>query len=206
MNQKTLMEDVDYIKTLAQEGADTPLLGGRFGIMWGCLTVIALITHWATLTGRFPLQPANIGLIWMMYGITGSVLTGILGRMLKNKPGCYSVSNRVEQAVWVGTTIMIFTLAIAIAISVTLSGRPVILFDMIMPTAFGVYFLNYFAIASLSGQKSLRVPAFISLLTMVITLNLIGDPLIYLVSALGVIFAGIVPSLIFLKNEPSDVV
>jgi len=47
MSREDLLNDLEYVKTLAEEGATTPLLGGRFGLMWGVLMTITFFLHWA---------------------------------------------------------------------------------------------------------------------------------------------------------------
>lgn len=41
-NSKTIA-DIGYLKTIAEEGRNAPLLGGRIGLMWTTLLVPTLV-------------------------------------------------------------------------------------------------------------------------------------------------------------------
>jgi len=204
--KETALNDLDYIKTLAEDGANTPLLGGRIGLMWSCLLIPTLLVQGLILMQIINIPLNYIGFAWMVFGILGGVLTFILGKSLDKKPGAFSSINRTEQATWTATTIVMFGFAVSVAIGVLIMGKPYWLYDIILAFAFGTYVINYYVLANLSGQKQLYIPAIIAFVLMVIMMINIGNPIIYLIAAVGVIFTAVIPSLMSLKNEPKDVV
>jgi len=206
MTKDQILADLDYVSTLAKEGANTPLLGGRIGLMWGCVLVPTLLITGLIHMKFIKVEPNFIGICWLAFGIIGGISTLVLGRSLDDKPGAYSVSNRVEQATWAGTTFLLFGMAIAVTYSVLVLSKPYWLFDMIMAVAFGTYVVNYYVIAKMTGVKSLYIPMLISFLLMIFIIIFIGQPFIYLIASAGVFITAIIPSYLSLKKEPSNVI
>ncbi|MDA8708800.1 hypothetical protein N9M10_05425 [Hellea sp.] len=68
MTKEQILADLDYASSIAKDGANTPLLGGPIGLMWGCLVVPTLIAHGAIMEGLINLPQDKIGFIWMAYG------------------------------------------------------------------------------------------------------------------------------------------
>ncbi len=200
------LNDLDYIKSLAEAGANTPLLGGRIGLMWSCLLIPTLFIHGLILMQFIKIPFNYIGFIWMTFGILGGILTFTLGKSLDKKPGAFSSINRTEQATWTATTISMFGFAISITISVVIMQKPYWLYDIILAFAFGTYVINYYVLANLGGQKRLYLPAILAFILMVIIVINLGNPIIYIIAAIGVIFTAVIPSLISLKYEPKDVI
>ena len=205
MTKDQIIDDLNFARKIAEDGADTPLLGGRIGLMWGILLVPTLLFTGFVNMGSIDFPKQNIGFIWMSFGIIGGILTAVLGRSLDKKPGVHSLSNRIDQATWAGTTLLMFTFAIATAYAVVVTGKPYWLYDVILALAFGTYIVNYFVLAQITRQKSLYIPMAIALaLTVYMMLNL-GKPHIYVVAAIGVLATVVIPSFLALKNEPKNV-
>ena len=205
MTKDQILDDLNFARKIAEQGQFAPLLGGRIGLMWGCLLAPTLFLQGLILSGRLDVSEQYLGLLWMVFGISGGLLTFILGRQIDRKPGAHSVGNRVEQAVWSGTTIMMFVIACAVAFSVIALGKDYSLFDMIMVIAFGNQAVSYYVIAKISGEKALYIPMFISLALSAVIMTMVGNPECYFVGAIGVIFTVIIPALTHLKNEPKNV-
>lgn len=205
MTRDQIFDDLNFARNIAEQGINTPLLGGRIGLMWGCLLAPTLLVHGLTLMGYIPLPQTYIGLLWLAFGVLGGLLTFILGRGIENKPGANSAINRVEQATWTATTLMLFGLAIGTSYSVLMMGKPYWLYDVIMAAAFGTYVINYYVLAKLSGMKRLYAPMMIAFILMVIMVVNLGQPFIYVLAAVGVVFTAVIPAYLSLKNEPKNV-
>ena len=205
MTKDQILDDLKFARDLAEQGANTPLLGGRIGLMWGCLLVPTLLIHGLTLMEVISMPPEYIGAVWCVFGISGGLLTFLLGRRLDNKPGVNSAINKVEQATWTATTLMLFGLALGVAYSVIVFGKPYWLYDIILAVAFGTYVINYYVLAKLSGLTRLYIPMLIGLALMVFMIINLGEPYIYVVAAFGVLLTAVIPALISLKHEPKNV-
>ncbi|MEE9346942.1 MAG: hypothetical protein V3U82_02020 [Robiginitomaculum sp.] len=204
MSNEQILNDIKYARDIAQDGKYAPLLGGRIGLMWGCLLVPTLLFVGLTYMGITGANGSTIGMAWMAFGIIGSILTFILSRSLADKAGINSVGNQVEQATWSASTMVLFGLAISVTYAVIFNDKPFWLYDIIMAIAFGTYALNYFVLAKISGEKALYIPTVISFGLMVFIMAFLGQPFVYIVGAIGVIFTVIIPALTHLKNEPKN--
>ena len=205
MTNRELMDNLDYASQIAKDGANTPLLGGRIGLMWGSLLVLTLLAHGLTSLALLPIPPSAIGFFWLTFGVLGGLLTWVLGRGIEDMPGAHSTTNRVEQATWSATTLMLFGMGISVAISVFYLGKPYWLFDIVLAAAFGTYIINYYVLAKVTGMKSLYMPMIIGFGMMVFTLIFVGQPFIYLAAAFGVLFTAVLPAWNNLRNEPKNV-
>ena len=206
MTKTEILGDLDYIKTMAEEGHNAPLLGGPIGLMWGILSSITLLVHWAVLIGHISLPVQNIGVIWMVFGITGGVLSMFMGRKISSKSGASSVGNRVESAVWISSTILIFVYVFSIVLSYVAAKNTALLFDTIPAFAFGCQFLCYSVIAKMSDQKWLWLISLLSLAFVPICMFLLGNPELYIAASLGVILTVIAPALLSIRNQPRELV
>jgi len=206
MTKDQILDDLKFARDVAEQGRFAPLLGGRIGLMWGCLLVPTLTLHGA-MTSRLLEVPINyVGFVWMSFGIIGGVLTGILSRSIVRKPGAQSFGNQVEQAVWTGATMVLFITAISVAYAVIARGQSYTLFDMIMALSFGTQAISYYVLAKISGEKTLYIPMLIALALVAIVVVMIGNPYAYFIAAVGVIFTVVIPALTHMKNEPKNVV
>lgn len=206
MTHSPITEDIDFVRQMAEEGAVAPTLGGRFNIWWGTLVTIALVCHWAALTGLLPLASNKAGIIWMTMGIVGAIGSIILGRSLKDKPGQFTPGNRAEGTVWPVITVSIFLYAIAIALAVGLRDQPYLLFNTIIPLAFILNAVGAAISATLYRRSTPWLIVIASLLLAGLCAFLIDQPVIYLIAAIGVFITQVIPGIFDMRAEPKSVV
>jgi len=206
MTKSEILDDLDYVKTLAEEGKNAPLLGGRFGLWWGIMFCTALFAHWASLKGIGPLPIEMIGFVWVAFGIIGSIGSAVLGRSLAGKPGIASVNNRVAEALWTGNAILLFIYSASAFLSAALGKVGFTVMDTIIPIAFGLYALTAYVLARISRDKSQIIPGIIALAFVPISLLLQGTPKLYLAAILGTILTSVIPSIAEMRREPKVVV
>ena len=53
MTKTEIIEDIAYARSIAEQGARTPLLGSSISLMWGLMVIPTLILHGLTLMGKF---------------------------------------------------------------------------------------------------------------------------------------------------------
>ncbi|MCF6220829.1 MAG: hypothetical protein L3J65_06930 [Robiginitomaculum sp.] len=206
MTKSDILEDIDYVKTLAEEGKNAPILGGRIGLWWGILLCIALFSHWASLRGLIPLPVEMIGLVWLAFGVVGGIGSLFLERSLAGKPGLSSVNNRVAGALWTGNTILLFVYSLSALFSAVLGKTNYGIMDTIMPIAFGLYALTAYVLARISRDKHHLITGGIALAFVPISLLLLGNPHLYLAAMLGVVLTSVIPSIVELRHEPKEIV
>ncbi|VAV89124.1 hypothetical protein MNBD_ALPHA06-1393 [hydrothermal vent metagenome] len=198
--------DLGYLRALAEEGRNAPLLGGRFAVMWGVLVAIALLAQWLILSGLAGLKPQALGVVWITMMVVGALGSVVLGRSLRNKPGIGSFGNRAESAVWSAGGFAIFVYWLAITAGVVIGKGGAGLFDSIMIAAFAIYGVCYFTSGNLSGNHTLRVIGALCFLAAIIMGALIHQPISYLVAAIFVVLVTVVPGFMQLRAEPSELV
>ena len=205
MTKTKVIEDIAYARSIAEQGARTPLLGSSISLMWGLMVIPTLILHGLTLMGKFPLSPQNIGVLWGVYGAIGTFGSIYLGRKIDKQPGAKSQINQVGEVLGIGMGILMATFAITTVFMVVSKGLPGFLYNMIIVFAFSLITLNLAVLARLTGHTYMKIVALCSGAITVITYMLVQSPNIYFFAAFGVIITQIIPSLIGLKKETANV-
>ena len=201
----TPMGDLAYIRAVSEAARGAPLLGGRFLVFWGLLVSAAWAAQWAVLSGAAGLPSSSLGFLWFAFGVIAGLGMVLLVRSIKDKPGQGAASNRVETAVWTGAGFGLFAYA-GTVIAAGALGRlgTQLIFDTILPVAFVVYAIAFLGTAAASGQAWLRGFAALSFAGAGTAVFLLGEPLLYLVSA-GVVFVvAVVPGVVLLSREPAS--
>ena len=196
--------DLAYVATVSAAARSAPLLGGRFLIFWGVLVGAAWLGRWTILSGLAGLGTAWLGALWLAFGVIAGVGMTLLIRSVKRKPGQGTVGNRVEAAVWTGAGFGLFSYAGMVIVAGLLGAlsEPAI-YDTILGVAFVVYAVAFLATAEASRQGWLKVFAAISFTGAGLVPFLLGQPVLYLVSAVIVFVVAVVPGVILLSREPA---
>lgn len=201
MSRDDILRDLNFATQLAKDGRNTPLLGGPIGLMWGVLLFPTLIIHGLTLLGKTPIPIESVGLIWMVYGISGAILHAILGRQLRDKTGAGSTLNKIAGALGVSMGIIIFSFAIATVYAVLTLKLPVYTYNIIVVFAFGMGCINLSVLAAMTGKSYLRMAAIAAGIIMGVTMMMVTQTSVYFVAAIGVVLTQIIPNLLEMKAE-----
>ena len=201
MSNADIKENIEYLKTMAEQGSTTSVLGGIIGLWWCSLACVALFLHFLTLKGLGPLEIDKIGIIWLGFGIIGGIGSIILARRTSQKPGAHSSLNKVMGVLWIGISIFIFAYAISLGFSAGLGRIGFQFFDTIIPLAFGLSSLAAFVTSQMSQEKWQINIAIMALAVMVVAQFLLGRPELYLLALVGVVLTGILPNLILMSKE-----
>ena len=204
--RETALADLDYIKTLAEDGANTPLVGGSIGLMWGILLSSTFFIQWGILSRIFDISVQNIAYLWISFSVLGGIGSLLLGRKISTKAGVNSVANRADYHIWVLFSGMMITLFIGILLNIILSGGTVQLFDLMVIVGFAGQGIAYGLTAKMSRIKWIHMAAFSCFVMSAICFSVYGSVNIYLIGAIGTVITVIIPSFITLRSEPKDVV
>lgn len=205
MTKDKILADLDYASSLARDGANTPLLGGPIGLMWGVLLTLIFLGQWAILSGTAALPPKYIWVMWLAFAIIGGLGSAILGKKIDQKPGSNSVANRVESYVWVMFSGFAATLFIGVVLNMVIQGSSTETFDFLVVAAFAAQGLAYGVVAKLTNLKWIHIASFTSFAASAICFAMLGSVNIYLFASIGAALTIIIPSLITMKNEPKNV-
>ncbi len=203
---RDIAKDLEYMRTLAEEGTQAPLLGGRFSLMWGTLVAFACLAEWLILSHRVSWGPDKIGLIWLAIGVFGGALSVILARSMRGKPGFGSIGNRTSKTVWSVGGFAIFVYVMAMVAAAVMGKAVASDFDTIMPMAFCVYGIAYFTSGNLSGNGAMKAVAALAFLAALATGALMHQPVAYLAAAIFVVLTAVLPGAWLMRQEPAALV
>ena len=201
MTKEQILADLDYASALAKDGATTPLLGGRIGLMWGVLLALVFFGQWAILSKTLNIAPQNIWVLWAAFAIIGGTGSAIMGRKIDSMPGANSVANRVETYVWIMFGGFTVTLFIGVVLNMIFQKSDPKLFDFLVTAAFAGQGLAYGVVAKLTNLKWIHFASFASFAASAFCFSMLGTINIYLAASIGTIITIIIPSLISLKKE-----
>lgn len=199
MDKNTLLADLDYASAIAKDGANTPLLGGPIGLMWGGLLCVTFLGQWLILTQRLSLPESYIGFLWLGFALIGGTGSTILGRKIEAKAGASSVANRVESYVWMMFAAMMGSLFVGVMLNILLAGGNPKLFDFILIAGFAGQGFAYGVTAKMTGLKWLHLAAFAGFTASAICFVALGQAHLYLIAAIATVVTVILPSLKTMK-------
>ena len=208
MSNKTLSEDIGYLRTLAQAGERAPLLGGRFLAWWGGILTLAYTGHYLIVSGMAGL-PIN-SLNWLWLGMISVALGGfffMLSRIRGTFPGSGSVGNRVEKQVWKVAGITIGAMYMALVAKGALTGTvPVAGFSWSLVTVLALYAVALSVSGAMAQNKVLSIAGYGAIFATGATVAAVGYAEVYLVTAAAMALTVFLPGLLLLRAEPSQIV
>lgn len=205
-----LASEIAYVKTLAEEGRNAPLVGGVIYVIWGAVIAVAAGLSYLVYSGA--LAAPFIGGVWFWVAAlaVGWAASLALGRRADRKPGAMTVGNKTANAAWLAVGVFMSTFWIA---SMAFRGHfrsagvePSILFGLMFPIAFGLYGVAFFATAVAARLDWMRGFAVAAWIFSMAALYYLGDPLQFLIGAAGSLVCAVLPGVLLMRREPSDVV
>lgn len=196
--------DLDYLRGVAESGAQAPLIGGRFLVIWGGLAVIACVAHWAIQAGMVPIESQYVGAVWLSYGVIGLLANFVAAHGLLGKPGIGSIGNRVNRVAWQYVGIGIGLYFAGVVFSVTALDASPVLFDSILTIALFGYSIAFAVTAALSSEKWLFGPSWMSIAGAALSPAFYGRPELYLLIAAVILFAAVFPGMRMMGREPAS--
>ncbi len=206
MTRDELLSDLNYARTLAEEGRHAPLLGGAYLVFWGVLNAAAFGAQYAILEGVLPYAGgAAFAVLWFSYGVIAAVGMTLLRMRTRTKPGLTTIGTRAERALWNGAGIAVMAVVIgslARMIMTSDTSAP----NAILGAAFALYGAALFGTASLSEQTWMRGFGWLSVGVALSVCMFATFSWVYVIAAIGSLLALAWPGLILLRREPSAIV
>ncbi len=193
MSDENLRDEIAWMKQLAEEGRDAPILGSSIGVWWGTISFVMMLVHWGALTGRIPIAIENIGLWWVSYAIIGSIGTALVVQSMRGKSGANSLGSRVSGAAWMLAGVGIFAFVIGCVIATFAYGAPFWIFNVILPVAFICYGIAFGMIGLLVRNLASGITAAVSFTVALLMFPFLLGSTIYLIAAFAILLVTVLP-------------
>lgn len=194
-------EDIAYVRQLAESGARAPLIGGRFMAWWGLLVAAAWTAQHLATNGVIGDGRTIFGIIWMSFGIVGTLGQVALARSMPAKAGAGSAGNRASRSVWAAGAFAILSMVVGTAMLAD-SAIGYAAFDWIVPVAFAVYACALIVTGALAGERIALVAGYGAVAMVGLYTAFILDPNRYLIAAAGAAATVLVPGVLLTLREP----
>jgi len=204
MTNDQILDDLNYASALAREGASAPLVGGRIGLMWGCLLSITLTLQWAILSQVLNLPLQTLFYAWFAFAAIGGTGSAVMGPKLDKIDGAQSVSNRVEKVVWTTFSTMMAILFAGVLLNVLFLSGDTTHYNLIVIIAFAGQGMAYGVVAKISKARWLFAASLASFITASLCIAVYDETVLYLIGGIACVLTIVIPSLISIKNEHHD--
>lgn len=204
-DQQAIQDDIAYMRALAQEGQRAPLLAGRFLVAAAIIFGTANMGLWAIQSGTLNVSPW--AQLWVSIGaIVAFVLALIvLTRRHRGQPGSRSSGNRAVSAAWTGVGYGIFVTWLGLVALSLKTGDWV--FMAVMPTVVLVAYGSAWMVgAAMSGKRWMTATALLSYASAVGVTWFVDGTSILLVFNVILVAVALIPGLILMRQEPSEIV
>ncbi|MDP3405422.1 MAG: hypothetical protein Q8S03_12075 [Brevundimonas sp.] len=204
-DQQAIQDDIAYMRALAQEGQRTPLLVGRYLVTAAVVFGTANMGLWAIQSGI--LNVSSWAQLWVSIGaVVVFVLTlFVLDRRHKVQPGSRSSGNRAVSAAWTGVGYGIFVTWLGLVALAVKSGNWG--YMAVMPTVVLVAYGSAWLVgAAMSGKRWMTGTALLSYASAVGVGWFIDSSAILLVFNVILVAVALIPGLVLMRQEPSEVV
>lgn len=195
----SLHEDVAYLRDLAHQGANAPMVGGSMLVLTGVVFSSASLAAWAIMRHFIPAPIQWASYVWLAaLGVFFVALFAMKGR-LSSRAGALATNNRAVGAVWrgVGWSIMAFLLAVMAACWRLQSPAPS---AMIAPFVLAVYGVGWMVSAVMSPAKWIYLVAWASFAAAISMGFLVDSPDLLLAYAAALILLAALPGLILMRQ------
>lgn len=207
---KDLASEIAYVKTLAEEGRNAPLVGGVLYVIWGAVIGAAAMLTYLRIIDVIKIEFVGDLGFWIGALAIGWGASFLIGRRRGLKPGALTIGNRTATSAWfaVGIYVSIFWIAAVLFrghfASVGIDPRTI--FGLMFPIAFGLYGIAFYATATAARLDWMRGFALAAWIFSIASLYFINDARHFLIGAAGSFICAVLPGLILMRREPSDIV
>jgi hypothetical protein len=204
-DQQAIQDDIAYMRALAHEGRHAPLLAGRFLVAAALIFGTANLGQWAIQSGAINVTPWAQLWLWIAAGAVFALALIVLIRQQGGRPGSRSSGNRAVAAAWSGVGYGIFVTWLGlIALSVKSGDWG---WMAVMPTVVLVAYGSAWMVgAAMTGLRWMNLTALLAYAGAVGVAWFIDSPAIYAVFTAVLMAVALVPGLILMRQEPSEVV
>ncbi|SFS38009.1 hypothetical protein [Brevundimonas viscosa] len=195
--------DIAWMRRLAEEGRDAPLLNGPVMVAAGLIFGAANGVQWAIQAGVLVVDPMVQLWVWLGAGAVFAVALFLLIRRASRKPGYGSHGNKAVGAAWSGIGFGIFVMWLSLMAVGFRSGDWTMMWAMpsVVATAYGTAWIVSGAMA---GRRWMTATGLLAYAGAILFGALIGDPVIYLAFTAFMVVTALIPGLALMRQEPAE--
>lgn len=202
---QSVHDDIAYMKALAQEGRQSPLLGGSILITAGLVFGLASLVNYGIASGVIAMPSVGYPFLWGGAMLVFFAALIIQTRRCASKPGSRSAANRAASAGWMSVGLAIFVLSLSMGVIGWKTQSPLV--AMIFPSLiFALYGSGWAVSATMSDQKWQWKLAIACWIAAPLIAFLTGSPLMWLAYAAGLFAFALLPGVLLVRQEPSEVI
>ena len=204
---RTATDDLAYVRSLAEAGAQAPLLGGRFLVWWGGLVTAAYLGHYLIISGIAGVGPEMLGILWTVFIVLGLGGYFALSKAFpRDKPGQSSEGNRVSATVWMASGFVLGSFFFGVTAKSFMSGAASSGFTWSIPLVLGVYGISQLVSGEIAKVGWLKIAGYIAIAFVGLTVLIIDTAELYIAAAFAAALSVLLPGILMLRQEPSGVV
>ncbi len=204
-NLQSLRDDLDYMKALAREGRQAPLLGGQILLTAGLSFGTASLVIYSMVKGYIPATQALANGVWAASMAVFFIGLYLGSRRAKGQPGHATTNNRGAQAGWKGVGFAIFAFGLSLA-AASWRLRDTNLIWLFAPFVLVVYGAGWTVAAAMSGRRWMGVLAVGSYLGGIGMGLMAGSDEMFLGYAACLFLLAAAPGVVLMRAEPSETI
>ncbi|QTC91273.1 hypothetical protein [Brevundimonas goettingensis] len=196
----TRSTDIAWIRSLAEEGANAPLGGGRILMAAGVIYGLASLTQWAAITGLTPFSVRQSNWIWLAATAVFLLLTLLDKLLLCPAGGVRTAANRAAQAAWACVGTGIFAMIASIAVVAWKIGPTGGALIFLLPSLIMVFYgLGWGVSAAMMRSTRLGALSVASFVSAVIIATMTGSDTQYLAYAVALFALMALPGFLLMR-------
>ncbi len=196
----TRSTDIAWIRSLAEEGANAPLGGGRILMAAGVIYGLASLTQWAAVTGLAPFSVRQSNWIWLAATAVFLLLTLLDKIFLCPSSGVKTAANRAAQAAWACVGTGIFAIIASMSVVAWKVGPTGGVLLALLPSLIIVFYgLGWGVSAAMVRSARLMGLAIASFVSAVVLAAMTGSDAQFLVYALALFLLMALPGFLLMR-------
>ena len=202
---KAIRDDIAFMRALAEEGRQAPMLGGGVLVSAGAIFGTASVLQWATLAGLPIISPWAPLVIWLGAGAIFAIAARTVIRRSQRKTGAQASVNRAAGAAWSAVGWPMFAIWVAL-MAMGYRTRNWAVIDVFPIIILALYGAAWAIAAAMTRKGWMRSTAWGCFAAAVVMGLLAGTPHMFLAYAACLVLFGVIPGLALMRQEPSDIV
>ncbi len=202
---KAIRDDIAFMRALAEEGRQAPLLGGSMLVTAGAVYGTASLAQWAILAKILRVPSVALMVVWIIAFALHMIMINVLKHGMNTKPGAGSSGNRAMRNAWMGVGWGCFVIFLALGVA-SWKTRDINLINFSPSIVLSLYGAAWSVAAAMSRATWLKFVAVASFIGAVVMAGLMGSTSIWLAYAAALYLLVMVPGLVLSRQEPSDIV